>query len=184
MPITTYTAGEVLTAASLNNNFASGGLQIVKTQTIGTTVSTVTVSDAFSATYENYLVTVSGGVGSTNQILNLTLGATTTNYYQGGIRYLYDGTSTVMNINNGASFNAGVASANTIDVNCTIFQPNRAKRTSFMSQTALTLASGLGFQQITAGLVDNATQYTAFTITNGGGTLTGGVIRVYGYSNS
>ena len=53
MPLTTYTAGEVLTAASLNANFsfaAASGLTLISTTTIGTTVSSVTVSNAFSAT--------------------------------------------------------------------------------------------------------------------------------------
>ena len=41
MPLTTYTAGEVLTAASLNSNLtAAGGLQFIKSQTIGTGVGT------------------------------------------------------------------------------------------------------------------------------------------------
>ena len=69
MPLTTYTAGEVLTAASLNANFSfvasSGGLVLVKTQTIGTTVSSVEVTGAFSSTYDNYKIIVSGGAGST-----------------------------------------------------------------------------------------------------------------------
>ena len=42
-----------------------GGLDLVKTQTIGSAVSTVTVSDVFSATYDNYLITINGGSGST-----------------------------------------------------------------------------------------------------------------------
>jgi hypothetical protein len=32
--------------------------------------------------------------------------------------------------------------------------------------------------------LNNSTQYTAFTVSAGSGTLTGGTIRVYGYANS
>jgi hypothetical protein len=74
MPLTTYTAGEVLTAASLNDNFTfaaanpPGGLTLISTTTIGTTVSSITVSGAFSATYDNYKIVVSGGTGSAFQV--------------------------------------------------------------------------------------------------------------------
>ena len=34
------------------------------------------------------------------------------------------------------------------------------------------------------GMLNNTTSYTAFTITPGGGTLTGGTIYVYGYGAS
>ena len=55
MPLTTYTAGEVLTAASLNSNLkVAGGLQIVKAQTTFTASSSVTVDNVFTSTYTNY----------------------------------------------------------------------------------------------------------------------------------
>ena len=44
----------------------ASGLTLVKAQTIGTTVSSVTVTDAFSATFDNYKIIISDGVGSTN----------------------------------------------------------------------------------------------------------------------
>jgi hypothetical protein len=48
MPLTTYTAGEVLTASSLNANFSfaagAGSLTLVKAQTIGSAVASVTVT--------------------------------------------------------------------------------------------------------------------------------------------
>jgi hypothetical protein len=46
-----WASGEVLTAADLN---AYAGLILVKTQTIGTAVSSVTVTGAFSSTFQNY----------------------------------------------------------------------------------------------------------------------------------
>jgi hypothetical protein len=64
------------------------GLVLISTTTIGTTVASVTVSGAFSATYDNYKIIVSGGVGSTNITLRLKLGSTTTGYYAGVNRRL------------------------------------------------------------------------------------------------
>jgi hypothetical protein len=89
MPLTTYTAGEVLTAASLNDNFTfaaanpPGGLTLITAQTIGSGVATVTVSSVFSATYENYKIIMSGGVSSATSSIRFQLGATTTGYYAG-----------------------------------------------------------------------------------------------------
>jgi hypothetical protein len=48
---------------------ASSGLTLVKSQVIGTTVSTVTVTNAFSATYNTYKIVINGGVGSTSENL-------------------------------------------------------------------------------------------------------------------
>lgn len=53
MAIKTFTTGEVLTASDTNTYLANSGLVFVKSQTIGSAVTSVTVSDAFSATYDN-----------------------------------------------------------------------------------------------------------------------------------
>ena len=58
MPLTTYTAGEVLTAASLNANFsfaASGAGLTFITGTTFTTATSVSLPDnTFTSTYQNY----------------------------------------------------------------------------------------------------------------------------------
>jgi len=43
---------------------SASGLTFIKSQTIGSAVSSVTVTGAFSATYDNYLITINGGAGS------------------------------------------------------------------------------------------------------------------------
>ena len=184
MPLTTYTAGEVLTAASLNNNFgAAGGLQFVKSQTIGTTVSSVTVTGAFSADYDNYLITVTGGVASTSNNLYLTLGSTATGYCYAG--YFVNFTSSTVNgtaTNVATYFDAGYATTNTISTRIELESPFLAKRTVFRSDATSTLTTN--FINKYQGFLDNATSYTAFTLTASTGTWTGGTIRVYGYKNS
>lgn len=59
----------------------TGGLALITAQTIGSAVSSVTVASAFSATYDAYKIVVTGGAGSTNQALTLTLGSASTGYY-------------------------------------------------------------------------------------------------------
>jgi hypothetical protein len=159
-------------------------LQLIKTQTIGSAVSSVTVSDVFSSTYDNYLVVVSGGVGSTTNQMGLTLGATATGYYRFGTYGTYS-SATVQGINtsNGANWGDIVGmSANSLSGTIELIAPNLAKRTSF-SSSMQQVATG-GYSLNSAGFLDDATQYTAFTLTCGSGTVTGGEIRVYGYANS
>jgi hypothetical protein len=185
MPLTTYTAGEVLTAASLNANFsfaAQGGLVLVKTQTIGTAVASVAVTDAFSATYENYKIIINGGTASGSVSLNLVLGATTTGYYWGGYGYTYAGAVIQGNQANAAAWEAGTAWPNGVNANIEILSPQLAARTVYQSQLVRTGTTAGTFT--TAGFLDNATQYTGFTISPASGTITGGTIRVYGYANS
>lgn len=174
-----FVAGQVLTAAQMNLI----GLWEVKTQTIGTAVSSVQVTGAFSSDYENYLIMISGGAGSTAAGLRLTLGSTVTNYYQGAVRYLNDATTATDAVNNGTSWSTGAMSTNTIDAYIILYSPNLAKRTTFTSQHALSLAANNGFVQFSGGMLNDATQYTSFTFTPSSGTMTGGTIRVYGYRN-
>jgi hypothetical protein len=143
----------------------------------------VTVTDAFSSTYDNYLITVAGGVGSANLNLRLTLGATTTGYYYGQVYTEFtSSTVTGANGNNAAFFVAGYGSTNTLSANINLQSPNLAKRTVFTTDTVQAATDGI--QTRIGGFLNDATQYTAFTLTTGAGTVTGGVIRVYGYQNS
>jgi hypothetical protein len=187
MPLTTYTAGQVLTAASLNANlsFAStnGGLVLISATTIGSAVGSVTVSGAFSSSYENYLITVNGGVASSDTALELKLGSTTTGYYAAASRVNFAGTGFTGNDNNAAAFTfAGLISTNSLNMNAVLQSPNLAKATVLNSSAVLPKSSGYG--QACNGVLQDTTQYTAFTLTPSAGTITGGTIRVYGYLNS
>ena len=188
MPLTTYTAGEVLTAASLNDNFAfaaQGGLAFIKSQTIGTAVSSITVTDAFSSTYDNYKIIINGGIGSINQIgILMTLGSNASGVQGVAVGGDY-GSGAVSGdaANNIAAFEwAGKASTGGIYMSGDIIAPNLAKYTygSFSGSRFNNNVYVVGaFYEIV-----NTTQFTAFTLTFNQGTLTGGTIRVYGYANS
>jgi hypothetical protein len=182
MAITTYTAGQVLTAASLNNNFASGGLQFIKSQTIGSAVASVTVTDAFSATYDNYKIIVTGGAASTASGLNLTFGATATGYYRARIGYTYGGVDGAGGGSNLTSMTGmGSGSTSGLHMNCDVFSPFLADETGLHSVSlGLSTAAAAFFL---GGFLNNTTSYTAFTLTASTGTITGGTIRVYGYAN-
>ncbi len=64
MPLTSYTAGEILTAASLNANFSfaaanpTGGLVCVKAETAFSAVASFTADGVFTSAYTNYRIVI------------------------------------------------------------------------------------------------------------------------------
>jgi hypothetical protein len=151
--------------------------------TIGSAVSSVTVSGAFSATYDNYLIILSGGVGSTATGINLTLGSTATGYYRGG-NYTSYATTTVTGVagNNVTNWQSiGVASTTSLDARVELYDPFLEKNTKMRGSYAAALTTGESLVQ--QGFLNNTTSYTDFTFTKASGTLTGGTIRIYGYNN-
>jgi hypothetical protein len=161
----------------------ASGLTLIKSQTIGSAVSSVTVTDAFSATYDNYLIIVSDGSASTISNMIMTLGSTTANYYMTGIFYTPTAsTVTGFNINNGSGWTAAYDTSSNISGHIELQSPFLSKRTTF--QSTLIGEDSSGFFANYYGFLANTTSYTAFTLTAASGTVTGGVIRVYGYKNS
>ena len=160
----------------------SPGLIFISSTTIGTAVSSVTVSNVFSATYDNYRIIVSGGAGSAFQGLRIQLGATTTGYYDGYNGYNYTAASAnASQTNNGATFNAGSTNTNGHCGNFDLIAPNLAKNTMITQNLALPDSTGAG--RAGGGFLNDTTQYTGFTLTTASGTITGGTIKVYGYRN-
>jgi hypothetical protein len=179
MPVPDFSPGEVLTAAAMD----SIGLWLVKTQTIGAGVGSVTVTDAFSADYENYKIVVTGGSSSAATTVSLQLGATVTGYYTFQISGSFiASTVTGANISNGSSFNgAGRCAADGILCLAELFLPYETKKTLYTTANTRPETGGVAGWQ--SGFLDTATSYTAFTLSPGTGTFTGGTIRVYGYRN-
>lgn len=158
------------------------GLRLVKKQTIGSAVSSVTVTGAFSSTYDNYRILINGGVGSVgNGILRFQLGSVTTGYYSNFIYAGYVGgaVSSVAN-NNGANINyAGISDTINISAEIEVMSPFLTKQ-KLISATYYDSAS----TGRTQGQCADQNSQTAFTILTTSGTLTGGTIYVYGYGKS
>jgi hypothetical protein len=174
----TFSAGQILTSGAMNDV----GLWLVSTQDVGSTpVASVTVTAAFSADYDNYFVTYTGGVASTSNQLRIRMGATNSGYYSQTIYATYGGAGPLANVpdNNAAQWSF-VGRANT---NFTYLQMNLS--TPFLTTRTFMNTFGIssGDMAATAGFLDNATSYTDFDIICSTGTITGGTIRVYGYRN-
>ena len=180
MTFPVFASGDVLNASDMN----AVGLWLVKTQTIGTAVSSITVSNAFSADYDNYKVIISGGVGSTGvQGMTLKIGAATTGYYYTVQQLTYAGVATNSAQQNGSIFDGvgGGGSTSSLCANIDIISPFLTENTFVMATRAVPdTASVAG---ILVGYLNNTTSYTDFTIAPSTGTFTGGTIKVYGYRN-
>lgn len=179
MPVPVFTVGEVLTAANMNKV----GLWLLKTQTVGTAVSSVTVSNAFSADFQSYKVIYTGGAASSTGALNLKLGASTTTYYSAAVYAIYS-SATVGNVvnNNTLAYWYYAGSVNDVvgvNMNIDIHNPFDSTRyTTFGGPFMVTDVAGS-----VGGVHKTNASYTDFTLTPGAGTITGGTIRVYGYRN-
>ena len=159
------------------------GLTLVSATTIGTTVSSVTVTGAFSSTYDVYQITLSGGVASASGNIHFKLDAAS-NYYWSAMYLNYNtGSFNGDAAQNSTQFSYGFfGNDNNLSGTMIVTNPNLAKRTSFTSASGGAVA-GYSFQ-VAGGFQNANTQHTDFTIAPASGTLTGGTIRVYGFKNS
>jgi hypothetical protein len=158
-----------------------GGLTLVKSQTVGSAVATVTVENAFSADYDNYLVTMQNvSASDASQPLRIQLGATTSGYTVVYQALTYAGASAAFTSTNATRFaRAGRTTSATCSLNCNIFQPFLSARTFF--QGALIDDVEAGFS---VGALPNTTSYTDFIVSAAAGTLSGGTVNVYGYKKA
>ena len=163
---------------------AAAGLQFISATTVGTTVSSVTVPNAFSATYANYRIIYSGGTSSANNTVRMTLGSTSANYYWSWL----ENSSGAANYNGNSGSNVtawseiGLIGTNGHDLVADICQPFASYRTTITARTTHAVVPSVN--RVYTGLLNDTTSYTAFTLTPATGTITGGTIYVYGYRAS
>jgi hypothetical protein len=171
-----FSSGAVLTAAQMN----SVGLWLVKSQTIGSAVSSVTVTGAFSADYDNYKITVTGVNPSASNTLRLMIGSGRTDGHYGVFNYIQSNGADAGNLktNNAASnycvlTQTGVTNG---EFSCDILTPFLSERTTMFGQ-----GFGRLYYGDFGGGDDSTSSYTSFTLLPDVGTITGGTIKVYGY---
>jgi hypothetical protein len=182
MAIKTFTAGEVLTAADTNTYLANSGLVYITSATVGSGSSTVSVTNCFSSTYNNYKITWIGGVSVGAEALALNLLPTSvtgwnTSYYQHLAYGTYAGVSTPLFTNNLSKWTyvGEITTVNKTTINFELFAPNLAQWTGFSNAYNGGGGAGTG-----AGVHQIASAFTGFTI-SGGSNFSGGTITVYGY---
>ena len=172
-----FTAGQVLTAAQMN----AVGLWLTKTVTIGTTVSSVSVTDCFTTDYLNYRVVIGSVEGSTNLELRLQLTGLTSASYNNAVNTIGAGGTTVTNVGGNSMTYVPVGRADGGTQNSCVIDitgPFSTRRTGFML-----LANGDGNVLFGGSQAVDANSRTGFSIATSTGTITGGTIKVYGYRN-
>lgn len=181
MAIKTFATGEVLTASDTNTYLANSGLVYVTSTTIGSAVSSVTISNVFSSTYDNYqiLITDFSMSSASNVEMQLRAGGTTstTAYYWAGIYMAYT-SSTVNgeNSNNGSAWVLGFSDGSDNSLIFDVAMPYTA------TQTHYTISHGNpSYFGTKAGYHATTSSYTDFVLKPASGTMTGGTITVYGY---
>jgi hypothetical protein len=157
------------------------GLRLVKTQTIGTAVSSVTVSNAFSSTYANYKVMIMGGASSTNTFFNLRVGAVTSGYRHQMTAGNFSATANLIGSTSASAwFYFGSATTSGLSLNVDFVSPQQAKITT-VSGPVSDVGSYAGHS---TGVLVDTVQYTDLVILANAGNLTGGTIYIYGYGAS
>ena len=175
MSFPVFASGDVLNASDMNGV----GLWLVKSQTVGSGVASVTVTSAFSADYDNYLITISGGTGSTSSELRLRFGAAATNYKFSFTYTTYASTPLAVGSAAATAIDyVGQATSSSIGANIFVQNPFLTEHTFASGACTTELFAGQ-----TSGYLNTTTSYTDFTVLTGTGTLTGGTIRVYGIRN-
>jgi hypothetical protein len=179
MPVPDFSPGEVLTAAAMD----SIGFWLVKSQTIGTSVSSVDITSCFNSSYDNYKISFSGVACSANMSIVFTLlsGTTPVTANWLGTEYFTSVGATTMTgqLSNGAGAgtfcSAGTVTSGVSSV-MEIQSPFLAQQTRFQASFGDSAFFRSGF-----GLHTLATSYDGFRITASSGSMTGGTISVFGY---
>jgi len=168
------------------------GLVLLTSQTIGTGVSTVSVSNVFNSTYTHYRVIYSPLAGSTTgttTYIRFRTGSTdnsNSNYAWAGNQVTYAGTGSV-GYGSGASlgfigfgaYTTGNAwGSHVMD----IFNPQLAQYTLWESQGTGVNTGGVLTRSTFGGYFNANTSFDGITFIPTAGTLTGGTIAVYGYA--
>lgn len=161
------------------------GLELVKTQTIGSGVATVDVTSCFNANYDNYRISITGGSHSaaTAALVYLLSGTTpTSSGFYCTTAYFSSGGTTLAaaGISNGAFSECGSVSNNAgLSLEFEIHSPFLAQysRVTFSSPDNYYWRFGGASHNVSA-------SYDGFRIGAYAGTYSNGTIRVYGYRKS
>jgi len=193
MPLTTYTAGEVLTAASLNANFTfaaaspTGGLVCVKAETAFSAVASFTADNVFTSTYTNYFLSLRYTSSAAAPFMQFQVGgvAAATNY---NYQLISAESTTVAASRATAQTSALIAGDSGGDFKSfayvNISGPQLAEPTDYISKN-IRNATGYTSPIIldTHGNHSTATAYDGIKVLVSSGTMTG-TYAIYGYSKT
>ena len=193
MPLTTYTAGEILTAASLNSNFSTaGGLQYVTGATFTTATTVSLPANTFTSTYRNYKLIFEINALTADADFNMRLRASGTDYAGATYNTTFSGTAStggasLATANSVTSWTLGEADSAipTYQMILDILSPQVATYTSVQgSYNFIVKASTASIGRSGTYWVNNTGQYDSLTFISSVASSVSGNYRVYGYRES
>jgi hypothetical protein len=162
----------------LLNGAGKSGLVLLKTQTIGTAVNTVTVSDAFNATYNAYKIIVAGGTSSGTDNISVKLTGSGNNFSYTMVYGDYTGTTPQMARGSdvaSVSFVGYCHAGSGKSANFDIVNPFLTTYATFHANPAGSTLGGA-----TAGIHKDSNSFTGFQLISTS-TMTAGTVYVFGY---
>jgi hypothetical protein len=170
------------------------GLRLLKKQTIGTGVTSIAVTDVFSATYNDYLIQIDGQLASTVDAVQMQLrnaggNLTDANYNFTGFERAGTGAITNRQAIAATSLRVGTSSGNTTGVGFSIIininNPFLSRWTMWHAHASAAEPSNGIIYNDAACSYNTTTSTTGFNLfQSSGATFTGGTIYVYGYGAS
>lgn len=150
------------------------GLEFISTTAVGTAVSSVTISNCFNATYDNYRIMTQGITMSVTTQMRVQFTGSSSAYYGGGIQTLFSsGAVSSLWDNNISRFDR---IGHTPELMTDVYSPFLTRGTKVSSSFFTNVAAG----NYTGYILDSISN-SGFTISLPTGTLTGGTINIYGY---
>lgn len=162
---------------------SSGGTASNGIVTIGSSVTSVVINNAFSATYNNYKIIMAGGTTGDTTI-NLQLNGSSTGYYAGYMFVGYGGTTSGFSDSNTSSWQyVGAGRASGFFASFELYLPFVSNRVTGMASQGRVDATTGGGSLMGSGYHNVAASFTGFTFL-AATPMTGGTVCVYGYRNS
>jgi hypothetical protein len=163
------------TSVSAGNTLAANG-----TVTVGTAVSSVVISGAFSSLYSVYEIVLNNIDFSGTNDVRFDYDDAASNYNWSFMQMSY-GSTTITGYRNQTQTSSVIGiggTSNDTNLRLTVYNPNLAVRTTYSVHQNTDSYTTVG-----GGNQDATTQHTKFRISTSGTSMTGGTIRVYGYRN-
>ena len=167
---------------------AAGALTFITSGT-ASAVSTITIANCFSATYENYLVTLAFTANTAQTSTKLNFGNSSTKDINANYNFNLEQFSWIASASRNLVGDVGATSSRVNNKQftngftaLTIYAPNLARPSSYYT----TSSSWTGSEQescVGAGVTDTNTQYTDLFFTTTSGTFSF-TYKLYGFSNS
>jgi hypothetical protein len=158
----------------------TGGTIVGNSVAVGSGVSSVTLNGVFSAEFDAYKITYTGGVASASINLQTRLGSTTTGYRtaMNGVTTASAAVQAYDNNSNTSWIWTGGANTTWVNYNVEIWQPFLARPTFCQN---ILISNGADNYWTVRGSLADSNSYTSVTILPSSGTITGGTMCVYGY---